>query len=276
MTRDDQSNALIARAPGQTADRDISWLDRSILPNVSADGQWVAFTDASQTGGANYSAMLRKTDGSPAVRVGEGSAAAISRDARWIVVHVSTPTQFWLYPAGAGDPRKLNWPALKTVNTVDFFPDSKSLFVCGSPDDKSARCYRSPLDASALEPVTPDSIGSGIVRPDGKMVFVKRGADYWTYPIGGGSLSRVSGIGADSVIRWSPDGTALWVETATSAGPRMMRVEVPSGRRSPLPSINAPLSIFRFIRLSLADDPRAFVYETRTWSSLLFTVSGMR
>ena len=42
VTRDDQSNALIARAPGQTADRDISWLDRSILPNVSADGQWVA------------------------------------------------------------------------------------------------------------------------------------------------------------------------------------------------------------------------------------------
>ncbi len=275
VSRDDQAHGLLARSPGLAADRDLSWLDSSILPAVSADGQWVAFTDIA--GGAHYAVMLRKTDGSPAVRLGEGAAMAISPDGRWIIGLLAiTPPQFWLYPAGAGNPRQLTWAGLQAVATVTFFPDGRSLFVCGTPAGKNARCYRSPLDGSALTPMMPDGLGSGLPRPDGAAVLVRRGGQYAIYPVGGGAPTPVSGVGADSVIRWSPSGTSLWVQTGTPSRPQVDQVEVATGRRSPLLTIDAPATVFASARLSVADDPRSYVYETRKWTSLLFTFAGMR
>ncbi len=275
VTRDDQNHGLVARSAGAEADRDLSWLDSSILPVVSADGHWVAFTDIA--GGAQYSVMLRKTDGSPAVRLGPGTATGISPDARWVLgLIVSTPPQFWLYPAGAGDARRLTWAGLQSVASVAFVPDDGSLFVCGTPASGGARCYRSPLNASTLTPMTPDGIGAGLPRPDGAAVLVRRDGQHALYPAGGGAPTPVSGVGADSVIRWSPDGAALWVQTGTPSRPRVDRVDVTSGRRTPLLTIDAPTTVFSSARLSLADDPRSYVYETRKWFSLLFTFSGMR
>jgi hypothetical protein len=275
VTRDDQAHGLIGRAPALAADRDLSWLDSSILPVVSADGQSVAFTDIS--GGAQYAVMLRKTDGSPAVRLGDGSAVAISRDARWVIGEiVTTPAQFWLYPAGAGDARRLNWTRLQSITSVAFFPGDTLLFVCGTPAGKSARCYRSPLDASALEPMTPEGVDAGLLGPDGSSVLVRGKAGYAIYRAAGGAPAPVTGMGADSVIRWSPDGRALWVQSGTPSRPQVEQVDVSTVRRRPLLTIDAPATVFTSARLSVADDPRSYVYETRKWFSLLFTFSGMR
>ena len=275
VTRDDQAHGLIGRSPGLSADRDLSWLDSSILPVVSADGRSVAFTDIS--GGAQYAVMLRKTDGSPALRLGDGAATAISRDARWVIGQVfTTPPEFWLYPAGAGDARRLNWAGLQAITSVTFFPGDSLLFVCGTPAGKPARCYRSPLDASALEPMTPDGVGAGLLGPDGSSVLVRRDAGYVIYRAPGGNPMPVAAVGADTVIRWSPDGRALWVQGGTPSRPQVDQVDVATGRRTPLLTIDAPATVFTSARLSVADDPRSYVYETRKWFSLLFTFSGMR
>ncbi len=276
VTSDDLSHGLVARAPGQATDRDISWLDGSLMPFVSADGNWVAFTDVSQSGGINYAAMLRKSDGSPAVRLGEGGVLAIAPDGKSVLGLVSTPPQVWLYPTGAGTPRQLTWTGLKTIASVVFNPDGKSLFVCGSANGNTSRCYRSPLDASSLEPMTPEGIGAGMPRPDGSGVLVQQGDDYAIYPTAGGHPTPVRGIGTDTVLRWSPDGAALWAEAQTPSGLRIDRVDVATGKRSVLLTIDAPPSVFTFARMALADDPRSYVYETRRWLSLLFTVSGVQ
>jgi hypothetical protein len=86
----------------------------------------------------------------------------------------------------------------------------------------------------------------------------------------------VSGVGADSVIRWSPDGRALWVQGGTPSHPQVDQVDVATGRRTPLLTIDAPATVFTSARLAVADDPHSYVYETRRWFSLLFTFSGMR
>jgi dipeptidyl aminopeptidase/acylaminoacyl peptidase len=273
VTRDDQAHGLLARSPGLTTDRNLSWLDSSILPVVTPDGQWVAFTDVGS--GAQYAVMLRKTDGSPAVRLGEGAAAAISPDGRWVIGQLTMPAGFRLYPAGAGDSRQLTWAGLQSVASVRFL-DDRSLFVCGAPAGKAARCYRSPLDASSLEPMTPDGIGSGLPRPDGGAVLVRQAGQYAIYPVGGGAPSAVGGVGADSVIRWSPNGAALWVQAGTPSRPQVDQVDVATGRRSSLLTIDAPATVFTSARLAVADDPRTYVYETRSWFSLLFTFSGMQ
>jgi hypothetical protein len=64
--------------PGWNGERDFSWLDGSVLPILSGDGTLMVFTDVSVFAGGHYALMLRKTDGSPAIRLGAGSARAIS------------------------------------------------------------------------------------------------------------------------------------------------------------------------------------------------------
>ena len=88
---------------------DLSWLDNSLAPRLSADGQLMAFTDQSIAAGPQYAVMLRKTDGSPVVRLGQGAAGPISRDKRWVIgVLPTAPQQYVLYAAGAGEPRRLS------------------------------------------------------------------------------------------------------------------------------------------------------------------------
>jgi hypothetical protein len=213
------------------------------------------------------------------VRLGEGSVQALSPDKRWVIGVLPTATpEYRLYPTGAGEPRRLTWAGLESVTAVAFFPDSRSLFVCGNEKGRAPRCYRSPLDASGLEPVTPDSVNAGLLRPDGKSVAVSRSDGWWIYPFDGGAPRQVPGLGSAVVTRWSPDGTALWVHNPDGPTPHFDRVEVATGRRAPLGAIDLSpdTPIFAILGVTLADDPRVYAYIARSYTSSLFTVEGVR
>jgi hypothetical protein len=65
------------------------------------------FTE-SGVGARTEGAYLRKTDDSPAVRIGNGYAFGLSPDGRWALSIVSAPpAQLFLLPTGAGEPRVL-------------------------------------------------------------------------------------------------------------------------------------------------------------------------
>ena len=158
---------------------------------------------------------------------------------------------------------------------MDFFPDSRSLFVCGNEHGRAGRCYRSPLDASSLQPVTPDSIRGGLLRPDGLAVLARRLDGFWVYQLDGSSPRPVPGLGDTvAVLRWSPDGKAFWVQAGAELSPRVDRVDAETGRRSTLVTIEPPVGVplFQIFGLSLADDPRVYAYSAWSYSSELFTV----
>ena len=73
MTQAIERQGMIALPPGEQKERDLSWLDWSSGTDLSPDGKTVLFTESGSGGGEGYSVYLRKTDGSPAVRLGEGS-----------------------------------------------------------------------------------------------------------------------------------------------------------------------------------------------------------
>jgi hypothetical protein len=77
-------------------------------------------------GGPNYSIYVRKTDGSPAVRVGDSDAFSISADGKWVLATTNAGGgSLVLLPTGAGEPRPL-----KTGNLQDpiarFLPDGNA------------------------------------------------------------------------------------------------------------------------------------------------------
>ena len=57
-------------APGDEAEREFSWLDGTEVDAISGDGQTLLLTEYGEGGGEGWSVYLRRTDGSPAIRLG--------------------------------------------------------------------------------------------------------------------------------------------------------------------------------------------------------------
>ncbi|MGA2920525.1 MAG: LpqB family beta-propeller domain-containing protein [Candidatus Sulfotelmatobacter sp.] len=69
---------------GQDRDVDLSWFDWTLGRSLSADGQWAVLEEDGEGGGPDYTVFLRKTDGSPAIRLGSGMGLDISPDDKWV------------------------------------------------------------------------------------------------------------------------------------------------------------------------------------------------
>ena len=76
ITRDNERMEINCLPPGETKERDLSWHDWSAARDLSDDGKTLLFGIGGDAGGMYYSSYLRKTDGSPAFRLGEGWALA--------------------------------------------------------------------------------------------------------------------------------------------------------------------------------------------------------
>jgi hypothetical protein len=71
---------VLFRRVGDAEDCDLSWLDFSAVEGISPDGSMVLFYESGQGGGPDYATFLRRTDGSPPVRVDSGRALTLSPD----------------------------------------------------------------------------------------------------------------------------------------------------------------------------------------------------
>src|SRR6185369_1338305 len=69
---------LMFRGPTDKVERELSWLDWSLLNSLSPDGKYVAFSEAGEGAGASYAAYLRETNGAPAVLLGKGVGPILS------------------------------------------------------------------------------------------------------------------------------------------------------------------------------------------------------
>ena len=106
--REDLSFGIRAKVPSQSTERDLSWLGSSGAKGMSADGEWLLLVDVGPRGGKNYGVVLRKTDASQALRLGEGNAQTLSPDGKWASAIIATPPQLVVYPTGTGATIRLN------------------------------------------------------------------------------------------------------------------------------------------------------------------------
>jgi hypothetical protein len=217
-------------------------------------------------------------DGSPALNLGEGSAADLSPDGRWVLVAVpSTPARLMVYPTGPGEPRRIDGGELEAFSEGRWSNDGKSLLVCGNAGGKAPRCYVRTLDAPELHPVGPEGADRGVISPDGKQAIVRRvTGEQLLCPADGGTPRPLPFLATDDrVLRFSPDGTKAWVLHARR---RVESVELASGQREAILELSPPggAGMNNVRDLSLADDLRAYAYEVGEYSSRLFQIEGVR
>jgi len=280
VTRDDLRYEISVLAPGARAEHDLSWLDSSSAPYLSRDGSMLLFVDESATAGLNYGVCLRKTDGGPVVRLGDGTPYGFSPDGKWALAIMDTPPQLVIYPSGPGETRRLPRGDLEAYQSAGWFPDGNSVLFCGNEAGKASRCYAQDLSGGPPRPVTPEATTNGLVSPDGQQIlYSKTGGTYFTQRAGGGTAQPVPGLTTDDqVIQWGADGRSVYVYRPAKVPFRLERVDLASGRRELVREV-APADrtgVLYSVGAALTDDTRSYAYDFKRMTSQLFVVEGAR
>jgi Tol biopolymer transport system component len=261
------------------ADRDLSWLNTSHARALSQDGQTLLFVETGL--GTNYAVCLRKTDGSPVVRLGDGWPADLSADGKGVLAVVqSRPPQLVIYPTGAGETRRLERGDLENYATAQWFRDGKTVLICGNEPGKETRFYVQEIGGGAPRPVTREGTRDGCLSPDGTLILARgSGGTYSLYPIAGGEPRPVPGLAeADVVAQWSTDGRSVLAYRRAEIPCRLERVDIATGQRSLFkelaPADRAGLLSMR--EIFVTDDLRSYAYTTYYQVSSLFVSEGRK
>ncbi len=282
MTNESARLGILERGPGDDKDRELSWLDYSLVTDITPDGQRILITESGEGGGPGYSAYLRKTDGSPAVRLGSGSTEAFSPDGAWGISITNTEKpQIVLLPTSVGEPRVLSYEGIDPI-AADFLPDGKQIIFTASQAGAGTRLYVRPVTGEKARAITPDgyALFRGTITPDGKDIVV-RGPDrrIYLYPIAGGEPRALGGLSdKHRPAHFSSDGKSLYVVEEQTVPLRVFRYDMETSRldlwKELMVADAAGLnSISRFV---VTPDGRTYAYSYLRVLSYLQLVEGMK
>jgi eukaryotic-like serine/threonine-protein kinase len=273
--------SMRAVVPGDSAERDLTWLDAPIPAAISSDGKSVLFTESGEGGGKTASVYLRGLDGSPAIRLGDGTAVALSPDGKSaLVVPTGTADRFVLLPTAAGEPKTIALTGFEALGTAAFLPDGKELVFDGQEVGKKWRVYRLGLSGGKPRPISPEGIRiplfmTGSVSPEGGFFFGARGPGNWfRFPLEGGEGLRITGLQpGDLPIRWASD-RSLWVRSFGTG--EVWRLDLLTGRKTPVTRIKPSDANLGVVRVVMSADGRTFVYAARRAHAQLYIVEGLK
>ncbi len=227
------SNGIVVLPPGETRERELSWLGHSQVSGISRDGKRLLFDDAARsiTGGVYF----RSTDESlPPILLAEGAGSlGLSPDSKWaIVVRDGRTSEFELVPTGPGEKKILKVAGIDTTQSgATFFPDGKRILIeVGRPP----RCYVQDLDGGSPRAITPEGVHSLVISPDGQMLAaLDAESRVFLYPVEGGAPKAASGPAETGELKaWSADGRSLYVSERVGHGRiKVFRRDLASGRR---------------------------------------------
>jgi len=282
VTRDTFRQEILALPAGESKERDLTWLDYSLAAALSSDGGTVLFTEGGEGGGAGYSVYVRKTDGSPAVRLGEGFAQALSPDGKWalVIVHPATDPQLVIYPTRAGEPNLLSKEGLTVLN-ASWMPDGKRILFTAREPGHGPRVFLRDVEGGKPRALTPEGYRAGTraVSPDGAAVVVT-GPDLkaYLYPISGGEPTPVPGIEAnEAVTQFGADSRSVYVYRRGETPARVFRMDLSTGRRDPwrslMPADGGGVSLIVPLPTPSGD---AYAYSYGRTLSDLYVVDGLK
>jgi hypothetical protein len=274
-----QRGGIACLGPGETQERQLGWLDFSWLESLSKDGRTLLFTEARLGGGHSGAVYLRGTDGSPAVRLGEG-AGKLSPDGKWALV-TRDYEHLMLLPTGVGSPRALPRGNVTKLFAGDWL-DARRIVFSGYVGDRPLRLYLQDLEGGDPRPLTPEGVSisqNGAVTPDGKLVLAVSEKGWFLYPTDGGAPRPVPELGfGEGPVGWSASGETVYVHREQD-GPttEIEALEIESGRRRPWKTLTLsdPSGVVRIFPIIVAQDERSYCYSYDRMLSTLHLVAGL-
>jgi eukaryotic-like serine/threonine-protein kinase len=275
-----QRGGIACLCPGETRERQLGWLDFSWLESLSKDGRTLLFTEQRLGGGHNGAVYLRGTDGSPAVRLGEGSGK-LSPDGKW-ALSTKDYEQWMLLPTGVGSPRALPRGNVTKLFMGDWL-DARRIVFSGYVGDRPLRVYLQDVEGGAPKPLTPEGVSisqNAAVTPDGKFVLAVSGKGWFLYPADGEAPRALPGLSfGEGPVGWSASGETVYVHREQD-GPttEIEALEIASGRRRPWKTLalSDPSGVVRIFPIIVAPDEKSYCYSYDRMLSTLHLVEGIR
>jgi Tol biopolymer transport system component len=287
ISTDSTRVGILGMAPGAKEERDLSVLDSSEIPSISQDGRMILADVTGASGGPRGSVYLVHMDGSPAVRLGEGTAFGFSPDGKWLT-GVTTPDgikrRFMLWPTGTGEEKQVSVPglAMQQAVVVGWLPGDQNYLVMGAlPGKKGWQLFAWDAVRGSLRPASPEGMaGEGLpmISPDGQR-FLHRGPDsrWHVYSVADSSQAEVHGLTAHDIpAAWHADNHSIYVRTHADTN-KMMRVailDISTGERKPWKEIHPSRPVDEVFNLRVTPDGQAYAYNYKQASSDLYLVKG--
>jgi eukaryotic-like serine/threonine-protein kinase len=259
---------------------ELSWFDGSGISRVAAGGGAILFNESGEAVGGRPQAFFRKTDGSPAVRLADGEAMALSPDASRVLLR--TGDGLTIAPVGAGTPIPLALGPVAEVENVSFFSDGKRILVHGSEAGKPPRFWivEPPAVPRAISPE--GLLGSAsLLSPDGRQA-ISWSADtsvLAVLPIEGGPVRPLPGTEYDDPVGWTADSRSLYCRRNPGQGRRIYTIDVSTLARTPWKDLAPPdsSSVTNVSSVVFATDGSAYAYTyQRVLTSDLYVVEGLK
>ena len=279
ISENDTHIRLFVHRENDTADRDVSWLDWSQLRDMSRDGRWVLFDEGGEGGGKAGGVYLRNTDGSAAVRLGDGSAASLSPDAKWaLAIRTVDPSdQVYAYPVGPESARQITHDDMNHQRTA-WMSDGKAIAFLGTGGGQPPRVYIQRVDGGRPRPISPEGVSGQVAcSPDGRWVF-SRGPDKLgrLYSVEANAEIKLPLTENDVVVGWSGDGKSLWYFRRNVNPAPVYALDLATGQSRLMRTIAPPNATFGLFGLRISSDGRTYAYSVLTNTADLFFLDGVK
>jgi predicted Ser/Thr protein kinase len=259
-------------------ERDLSWLDWSLVTSISADRGAVVFFEFGG-GGRNPGCYYRKTDGSPPIRLGDGLFPVLSPDGTSVLAVTLSLDGLVIFRVGPGESRRIPLPGFR-LEVAAWMPGARGSVFAATEPGRGLRLYSIDLEGGKPRPLTPEGVTWFNVLASGTFAAsVDAKHQVVLYPVAGGDPVACPGTNrGDLPLAWSADEKHLYVFRQGPPPLRVYRVEWRTGRRELWKEITPPdpAGVYRIAGVTISPDGRAFAYSYIQQFADLHLVEGLK
>jgi serine/threonine protein kinase len=270
------------------SERKLSWLDYAQLRDITDDGKMISIADWGQAAGKSGLAFVRKTDGSPAVKLGSWDEPVLSPDGTRFLAVESTVVGKWnlsVVPIGVGEIHSFEVAVVQDLQSLGWMPDGKSIYYAAD-DGNGFRMYVRDLVGGPPRAVTPVIavrsyyFETHLVSPDGKFLFARdTSGKAKLYPVAGGQPKDVAGwLPEDVWITWTKDGKEAYIFDDEKTSATVYRLDLTTGKRQLVRKLSPAdtSGVTSISNVLYTPDGKSYAYSDTQELSELFIVANLK
>ncbi len=277
-SNEDDRSTLWFHGATDTRPRELSWLDWSVLSDITHDGKMIAFSESGEGAGSGAVIYLRDTNGAPAVALGQGLYPTFAPDGQSVVA-VGT-SSLAIYPMGPGESKQISLPGFR-VRIAGLLPDENRIWFNGSEESQGLRFFLTDINGAKPRAITPPGVrhAGPSVLLNGKYLAGRSQTGPRLYPIQGGEPITIPSKGGEfvTIAGGSEDGRTLFLANEGIPS-NIFRFDVKTGRKEPMMQL-APVDragVIGGLTVQMTPDGKNYAYSYPQELSQLQLVEGLK
>ena len=269
---------IVAVSGQDGVERNLTWFDWSFPIDLARDGRTLLFMEQNIQPPGVY---LRKLDGSPAVRLGDGYTFALSPDGRSALASRDPAKgQLSLLPTGPGEQKDLS-PTGLNMQGVSWIPKTSRVLIWGNQPGRRLRLWVQDVPSGKPRAITPEGVSFAFSSPSRWQMGRGPGPGpaLWPLPPEPGEPRLLPGLDPDEVVvQWSPDGRSVVVYRPAEAPLRVELFDVATGGRKLWKEIRPadPSGIAQVGPILISWETGSYVYSYRRSLDDLYLATGLK